>query len=308
MVQSKTMGLSMFNIKKWHKMMHGKSILHVNQDMGKSFVPGEIKGYFNNLTEKVTKEPELLDNGKLPLLQTEKKGAIEFPVGIFQYGLGTYDLYLQTGEEKYLTKFKQCVDWALAHQFDNGAWDILSFLYPDAPYSAMCQGEGASLLTRAYVQFGDESYLKHAEAALGFMLISVDEGGTSKYDGDDLILLEYTNMPAVLNGWIFASFGLYDVAIARNDGKYKEIFDKTIDTIIKYLPSFDNGYWSKYNLGKNLASPFYHNLHIAQMHGLYLATGKETFKQYENKWGVYRNKWWNRKRAFVKKAWQKIKE
>ena len=289
-------------------MIHGKSILHVNQDMGKSFVPGEIKGYFNNLTEKVTKEPELLDNDRLPLLKTEKRGEIEFPVGIFQYGLGAYDLYLQTGEGRYLAKFKQCVDWALTHQLDNGAWDILSFLYPDAPYSAMCQGEGASLLLRAYKRFNDERYLDAAAKAIEFMLLPVSDGGTSQYDGNDLILLEYTNLPAVMNGWIFASFGLYDMSLVSSDPRYKEAFLKTVDTLKKYLPRFDNGYWTKYDLDKKIASPFYHNLHVAQMQGLHLATGDPIFEEYADKWAKYQSKWWNRKRAFVKKAWQKIKE
>ncbi len=301
------MSLSMFNIKKWIRMMNGKSILHVNQDMGKSFVPGEIRGYFNNLTEKVTKDPNLLEGNKLPLFHTEKKGDIEFPVGIFQYGLGAYDLYLQTGEERHFIKFKQCVDWALTHQMDNGSWDNFSFAYPSAPFGAMCQGEGASLLIRAYAQHKDQRFLDAAKRALDFMLKPLEEGGTTKYDGNDVVLMEYTHLPAVMNGWIFAAFGLYDMSIAKPDSGYKELFDRTVCTLKGKLPCFDNGYWTKYDLGKNIASPFYHNLHIAQMHGLYLATGDEIFKEYEDKWRGYQSKWWNRKRAFIKKAWQKIR-
>lgn len=307
-MRNEEMGISAYNIKKWYRMMKGTSVLHVHQGLGRCFVPNELSGYYNDLTEKVTMEPGLLENGKLPLFHTEKSGDIEFPVGIFQYGFGAYDLYLQSNEEKYLSKFRQCADWALAHQLDNGAWDTLSFLYPDAPYSAMCQGEGASLLLRAYKRFGDTRYLDAATKALEFMLLPASEGGASKYDGNDLILLEYTNLPVVMNGWIFASFGLYDMSLVSSDPKYKEAFLKTVETLKKYLPRFDNGYWTKYDLGKKIASPFYHNLHVAQMQGLHLATGDPVFKEYADKWAKYHSKWWNRKRAFVKKAWQKIKE
>jgi len=60
-------------------MLTGKSIWHVNQDIGKCFSTDSIKGYYNNMTEKVTKMPELLDNDGLPLLNTSN-GEVEMPV------------------------------------------------------------------------------------------------------------------------------------------------------------------------------------------------------------------------------------
>ena len=302
------MGLSAYNIKKWTKMLTGKSIMHVNQSMGQYFVPGELKGYFNDLTEKVLKDPETLNAKTVPMSTDEKAGKVCFPVAIFQYGLGAYDLYIGTKEEIYKEQFLRCVGWALEHQEETGAWDNFGFVYPDAPYGAMCQGEGCSLLLRAYKETGDVRYLDAATEALEFMLKPVQDGGTSQFDGDDLILLEYTNLPAVMNGWIFASFGLYDMSLVSSDPKYKEAFLKTVETLKKYLPRFDNGYWTKYDLDKKIASPFYHNLHVAQMQGLHLATGDPIFKEYADKWAKYRSKWWNRKRAFIKKAWQKVLE
>lgn len=303
------MGLSLYNIKKWTKMIAGKSVLHVNQDMGKSFVPGQIEGYFNNLTEKVTMEPELIDNDNLPVLKTENGKIFEFPVAIFQYGLGAYDLYLQTKDEKYLKKFLQTVKWASEKQLENGSWDNFSYIYPNNPYGAMCQGEGTSLLVRAYVYTHKEKYLQQAITSIRFMLTSVEDGGTSLFDGDDLVLLEYTHLPAVLNGWIFAAFGLYDLSIVADKNElYLDAFHKTIKTIEKYLSRFDNGYWSLYDLGKKITSPFYHRLHIAQMQALYIATGDKIFDDYAVKWDNYSKKWINRKRAFIKKAWQKIIE
>lgn len=81
------MAVSIYNIKKWYRMLTGKSILHVNQDLGKCFSKDELTGYYNNLTQKVTMLPEILETDKLPTYHTSNKEDVHFPVAIFQYGL-----------------------------------------------------------------------------------------------------------------------------------------------------------------------------------------------------------------------------
>ena len=73
-------------------MLTGKSVLHVNQNLGKTFAVGQLTGYYNNLTEKVTMLPELLQTDGLPTLHTEKGGDEFFPLAIFQYGVGADEL------------------------------------------------------------------------------------------------------------------------------------------------------------------------------------------------------------------------
>lgn len=46
------MSLSVYNIKKWIRMLMGRSLLHVPQNIGNSFSLIEIKGYYNDLTHK----------------------------------------------------------------------------------------------------------------------------------------------------------------------------------------------------------------------------------------------------------------
>ena len=302
------MSISLYNLKEWYRMLTGRSVLHVNQDIGKSFEVGEIKGYYNNLTEKVTMEPVLLTNEKLPKFEAESGKTVFFPVAIFQYGLGAYDLYLQTSENKYLNKFNQCVEWAMANQEESGAWSNFFFVYKDDPYGAMCQGEGASLLLRAYKETNDEKYLEAAKRAIAFMLKDVKSGGTTYYDGEDVILLEYTHLKPVMNGWIFALWGLYDFNIVSSDEENINIYKKTLNSLIKYLPSFDGKYWSMYDLSGKIASPFYHNLHIAQMQAMYRITGEKTFEHYAEKWEKDSKSKIKKMRAFVKKAIQKIAE
>ena len=289
-------------------MLTGQSVWHVNQDIGKSFSADSIKGYYNNMTEKVTKMPELLDNDGLPLLNTGK-GNVEMPVAIFQYGLGAYDLYLQTKDEKYKKKFNQAVKWAEDHLDEKGRWNNFFYVYPDNPYGAMAQGEGVSLLLRAYAQTQDEKYLSMAKSAIDFMLKPVSEGGTALYEDNDLKLAEYTHRPIVMNGWIFAWWGLFDYVLATNDtGVYKKALDTTCKTLVKCLPQFKTWYWSKYDVGGRMASPFYHNLHVAQMQAMYQLTEHEVFRDYANRWEKQQKNQICKAMAFVMKAIQKIRE
>lgn len=287
-------------------MLTGKSVLHVNQDLGKIFTAGQLSGYYNNLTEKVTMLPELLQTDGLPTLHTEKGEDVLFPVAIFQYGLGAYDLYLQTGDKAYRRKFIQCGKWAFDHQQDNGAWNNFFYVYPLAPYGAMAQGEGASLLLRIYAETHNEQYKDSAKKAIDFMLRPINDGGTSTYTNGLINLHEYTHLPLVLNGFVFAWWGLYDYSLV--DGSYVTTMRQSLAGMRELLPRFSNSYWSLYDLGGKIASPFYHNLHIAQMEAMFRITGDNIFKYYANKWKNDQGNLLKHALAFTRKAIQKIME
>lgn len=268
-----------------------------------------VKGYYNNLTQKVTFLPQILHTDDLPTLHTEKGEDVYFPVAIFQYGLGAYDLYLETKDSVYYNKFAQCCKWALDNQQENGAWNNFFYIYPTSPYGSMAQGEGASLLLRAYIESKQEIYKKAAEKALAFMLIPISDGGTSLYTNEGIELHEYTHLPLVLNGFIFSWWGLYDYTlIDPTNVKFKKSLQSSLNVLKSLLPKFDNGYWSKYDLAGKIASPFYHNLHIAQMEAMYTLTGDKIFKEYADKWLKEQNNKLYYTRAFLTKAIQKIRE
>lgn len=290
-------------------MLTGKSIWHVNQDIGKCFSKAEIRGYYNNMTEKVTKMPELLETDELPKLNLEGGKYTYFPVAIFQYGLGAYDLYLQSGDKRYERKFIQCVKWAIDNLDEKGRWNNFSHYCPETPFGAMAQGEGASLLLRAYTHLGKKEYIDAAKKAIDFMLLPLENGGTTKYVGDDAYLMEYTFKGMVMNGSIFSWWGLYDYVLSTDDnGEYEQSMKRTLRSLIKVLPQFKYSYWSKYSLDGLIASPFYHNLHIAQMQAMYELTGEEIFDQYAKRWGKQQKNPFCKSLAFVKKAIQKLAE
>ena len=303
------MTINTIQLHRWYLMVLGKSLEHVNQNIGRVFCKTELKGYYNDLTEKVTFDRCLLRNNNLPLVKQLDGQSIHFPVAIFQYALGCYDLWLLEKDDIYKTKFLQCVSWTLDMQSTDGMWDNFSHVYPEAPYGAMAQGEAASVLLRAYQLTNCSVYLESAKKAIDFMLRDLKRGGTTEYSGDFIIFREYTNQPVVMNGWIFAWWGLYDyVLVTKDDGQYKDILKKSLDSLIKILPCFKNSYWSLYDLDKKLASPFYHNLHIAQMQAMYELTGEEIFKEYSIRWEKQYNNIFCKTLAFVIKAIQKIRE
>ncbi len=288
-------------------MLAGRSVLHVRQGPGRIYSVSELKGYYNDLTEKVKKYKTCGVSG-LPLFAIEDGSEILFPIEIFQYGLGAYDLFLMEKDPEHLEKFQKCADWAVDNQERSGAWNAFYFKYPEAPYSAMAQGEGISLLVRAHKALGDVKYMEAAARAAEFLLMPLEEGGTAGYSDDDIFLHEYTHKPMVLNGWIFAVFGLFDYLKAEDNMPVREAYRSTISTMMRHLDDFDSGYWSKYDSETMLASPFYHRLHITQLEVLHQITGEAAFKKTAEKWTRYQQNPANRLRAFTLKACQKLFE
>lgn len=299
------MGVSLYKIKKWYRMLAGKSISHVNQGVGTCYSKSGVTGYYNDLTEKVTRDnPDIL----VPKYHVDTGEEIYFSIGIFQYGLAAYDLYLKSGEDTYKKKLLACADWAVDNQQEDGGWVTFVYKNPEHPYSSMAQGEGISLLIRAHIVTREEKYIRAADRAKNFMLKPIPDGGTTGYENGDVLLYETTCNPVILNGWIFSLWGLYDYVKYTDDGSTKVVLAATLASLKKRLPYFDMKYWSRYEDGKRICSPFYHKLHIAQLRVMYDLFGEEIYKEYADKWESYQKSFWKPKMAFAKKALQKISE
>lgn len=289
-------------------MIMGNSSYHVNQGVGRVYSKSEIAGYYNDLTEKVSRFG--YEDDRIPQTVVDTGDKIYFSIAIFQYGLAAYDLYLLSDKKDFmmLEKALSCARWAIDNQQDNGAWITFAYETPDYPYSAMAQGEAISLLLRLYLETSEVKYLDVAKRAKCFMLLSFEDGGPTKYDGDNIYFYECPRDPLILNGWIFSLWGLMDYCKIVDDSEAKCILDSSLLTLEKKLPDFNLKYWSKYEDGKRISSPFYHKLHIAQLDVLYDLTGKKVYKYYADKWLNYEKNWLYRKIAFIKKTCQKILE
>ena len=290
-------------------MLMGKSTFNVKQGVGKIYSSIEIKGYYNDLTNKVSKNT-ILDKNGIPVNTTIAGVKAYFPISIFQYGLGLYDLFLIEKKEEYLDRFLKIANWALENQEEDGMWDCFAKLKDKAhkTQSSMCQSQGASVLLRAYIQKNETKYFDAAKKAIDFMIKDVNDGGTCLYQNDNIIFQEYVSEYnlSVLNGWIFSIFGLYDFCLVEKEEKYKTILEKTIQTLSLKLNEYDRKYWSNYDLKKTIASPAYHDLHIMQLQLLYDIFKKEEFKEFVNIWTKYEKSKISRIRAIIVKLKQKF--
>ena len=296
-------------LKRWKNMLFGKSAFHVEQGKGKCYSKENIKGYYNDLTNKVS-EKTILDGSGIPINMTIANVETYFPITIFQYALGLYDLYLIENKKEYLEKFINIADWTITNQENDGMWDCMGKLKDKAheTQSSMCQSEGVSVLLRAYVETNEMKYYKAATKAIDFMIKDINKGGTCLYKNGEVIFQEYVSKYnlSVLNGWIFSVFGLFDYTLISPEKKYKEILYRTIDSMSKQLKNYDRKYWSNYDLKGTIASPSYHDIHIKQLEILYELFGKEEFKFFANKWKTCQKSKLKKMLAMLIKVKQKI--
>ena len=223
------------------------------------------------------------------------------PITVCQYGLHHFNRYFRTNDEKSKKIFLAQANW-LADHAEPGANDSLVWYYRfDIPLykikatwiSGMAQGEALSVLLRAHQLSGEEKYLKIAKSAWKIFHFTVEQGGiVSNFADGNPVIEEYPSpefLTGVLNGFIFAIFGVYDFASYVNDEQANRFFVQLIESLKQNLHRFDCGYWSYYDLKSplRLTSKAYHRLHIKQLSALYKITGKEIFRTFEDRWQSY---------------------
>ena len=146
----------------------------------------------------------------------------------------------------------------------------------DPPWvSAMAQGEGASLLVRLHAETGDERYAEAARRAPRPMGVPSSEGGACALLDGRPFPEEYPTQPPsfVLNGAIFALWGLRDVAVGLGHAEAGRAFEDGVDALAASIHRWDTGSWSVYDLFPhpvpNVASGAYHALHVAQLEAMH---------------------------------------
>jgi len=257
-------------LKNWLSMVAGSSYYHQEQLPGRIFKPGNILGYYNDLTAKTKWRGPVSESG-FPLNRRQDGRLVIFPTTIAQKALGHYDMWLLGRDRRDLEEFVLLARWLREHQDSQGGWPVWSTLgfTCSSDYSAMVQGEAISVVVRAYRLDGDPSWIGAAEAAARLMLRPVEKGGTARYMPEGIVLEEFPSesLKTVLNGWFFALYGLYDLGLSKTVPALdiERTLDETLRALGAFLPRFDAGYWSYYDTCRNLASPFYHRLHIAQL-------------------------------------------
>ena len=296
---------------RWAKVLAGKSYYHQPQQLGKAFHAGQIAGYFNDLTAK-TRWAGDSDAEGIPVNVLEDGRRIYFATVVVQKAIGHWDKWLLTQDDTDRDEFLRLCRWLLARQDENGGWPIWPELglSHSSQYSAMTQGECVSAFVRAWMMTDDPEYAKGAKRALDLMCRPIESGGPTIAINDELFLEEKPTNPrsSILNGWIFAIFGLYDFWLAFADENAHELFRASLTTLKSHLREYDAGYWSRYDINDHLASPFYHDLHIHQITALSMIDDDPCFREIRDRWIGYRSVRKNRIKALAAKGIQKLKE
>lgn len=221
-------------------------------------------------------------------------------VSIAQVGLGAWQLARK--EPQWLPVVGRASEWLRNESAVDGRFAYF-FAPPDtwrlAPpwYSAMAQGEAISLLVRAAATFDDHEYASAAWRAL-IPLLDPDFGLISE-TAEGPVLQEYPTQPPAhaLNGWIFALWGVHDAWISAGAGSPPDLrtraadaFQSGIKALARRLARYDLVLgWSRYDLFPhrvtNVASPFYHRLHIEQLRATArLCPEVEAFPLFADRW------------------------
>jgi len=279
--------------------------------MGQAFVPGELRGYFNDLAAK-TRWSGKCDQQGIPLVKLADRRTACFATTIAQKALGHWDRCQLHGAPLDRDEFLKIAGWLLARQDARGGWPVWADLGLAlcSPCNAMTQGQCISVFVRAHSTIGDPSYAEASRRALDLMRKSVSEGGVAAIEGADVYLEEVPDdtRTSILNGWIFALFGLYDMQIGLGDPYAAELLSTSMETVRKSLADYDSAYWSYYDARGSLASCFYHDLHIAQLKALGEVDNRcPVWEETVDRWTGYGNCCLCRWRASVVKTAQKLR-
>ena len=270
------------------------------------------------------------DQNGVPLLDYQGDIGLQYnPIAISQYGLARFNRWVQTRAPEDEKAWLAAATWLERQLTPNRAgvhvW-MHEFNWPyrellQAPwYSGLAQGCGVSLLVRAADATGDWRFAKTAHCAFKSFYLGIDAGGViSKDKTGQTWIEEYIVDPPshILNGFIWALWGVYDYARFTNSVPAKDLFYSCCATLQSTLANYDTGRWSLYELPvegprslatlpwsspQMLASRYYHQLHIVQLRVLHRMTGAAVFQVFADRWQRYLESPVNRTRALMEKA------
>jgi heparosan-N-sulfate-glucuronate 5-epimerase len=255
------------------------------QPPGSFFDPHSVRGYFVDLRAKTTAE-------------SARDTASLGPAALAQLALGWWDR-AEAGDRGALAAFEQTarlLETRAERAADGLRWP---YLVPvpkyglRAPwYSAMAQGQAASVFVRAHLSTHDDRHRGLAEAAIRPLLAETDTDLVS-IEAEGPVLEEAPSDPRshILNGWIYALWGLWDVAVAFDDDEAARRFEASAACLASLLDRYDAGWWTRYSLYPHrlddLAKPFYHALHATQADVLHTLTERPEFARAARRWRRY---------------------
>lgn len=229
------------------------------------------------------------------------KGAYH-PVSIAQYALHCYELF-SDGDGAARDTFLRQAEYLRGAQQPDGTYP---YPFPHPGYgvaagwiSGLAQAETFSVFLRAYAITNDEAYLDAARASLAVLERSTAEGGAAFIRENDVFFEEMPARPThILNGHIFCAFAVWEATqCGLASAHLQELHRAAIETLVKWLPLYDDDGWSYYELavqgeGKRRYVPItYHQTHINLLHVYSAMTGRREFEEMSARWRRGLDRW-----------------
>ncbi len=215
------------------------------------------------------------------------------PVSVALCTVAACDEFLLRGTPEAREDIIRQADWLSGPGMDSQGrfpylWDYGARNLKAPWYSAMAQGMGISALLRAYQIIGDEAYLTAAREALAPFNRTVANGGVTTISGDDLWLEEYTEAEPkqVLNGAIWAMWGLWDLYRVTGDSTARSLFDRSVATLERHLSDYESNGSVLYERYPGHYANHYHMVHIRQLRALTGITGDLAFADSADRWSL----------------------
>lgn len=260
------------------------------------FVVGDPgSGYYNDLRVELDTDDPVEARRLLKTFVADRERANH--VTIAQLALGAWQM--RAVDEAWLQVFAEGAEWLARALDDDGGLQYLfamphTFEIRPPWYSAMAQGEAASLFVRAALTLEDDTFVEAAERAIQPLVKS--DSSIVAHTPEGPVLQEYPTQPPshVLNGWMFALWGLYDVArlaerAGRSTPQAELAFRAGTTALVRRVDLYDAGLgWSRYDLFPHrlthVASPFYHRLHVALLNATADLTGEDSLRSKAAEW------------------------
>lgn len=221
------------------------------------------------------------------------------PTIIAQYALANWNRYLVTQSESYKSTFLAQANWLVENEVrigdDAGGWPISfphSGVFNGGPWlSALAQGSGISVLTRAYRLTHEERYLEVMRRVVRTFELDIFDGGVSTPIGPDGIFFEEVAVyPAShsLRGFVWALFGLYDCIEYTANSQVRTLIQCSHATMHRLLEEYDTGYWAYADLlRRHLASPQLLALQTSLLEALAIVSNCEHCSKIASRWKGY---------------------
>ncbi|TKR56515.1 hypothetical protein D7I39_04000 [Allopusillimonas ginsengisoli] len=229
-----------------------------------------------------------VDAEGVPMLEIKNVGKVHHPAWTALYalsyaGIEVYDSSL--GLVKDHDKFEACIRWLMSNlkQDSHGLWVweySFNSTYNDvsmrSPWSsAFAQATGIQALLAAYRLDGNKQALDAATRAAVSLMTPISKGGFQFESGADMWFEEIPasadNPSHILNGHMRVLLALKELVDITGEADVKQSLKVGLDTLYRWLPLYDTGYWLRYDLNPKkeellfrLANPYgFKNLALA---------------------------------------------